>query len=581
MEYLDLGIILVYLIFLLAAGVFFARRASSSPDSYFLGQNRLPWWALGASGMSSNLDVAGTMTLVTLFYVIGVQAFFVEMRGGVVLPIAVFLAFIGKWHRRSEVMTTAEWMHLRFGSGWQGNAARIMAAFTYLIITVGMVVFFLAASGRFLAPFIPLTEEQCTWLVLAVAVVYTMLSGLHGVVWTDVLQSGLLIGAALYVAVTAFFLYTPELAAQWEGAEWNQLYPPMTAEGLGSSLGVDYSVFGFFLLAWIAKGLVEGLGGSGGSAYMAQRYYAARNERDCMRIGMVWTLCFAIRWPMVLGFAILGVALGLQDQNPEGVLPAVLSSEYFPPGIRGLVLAAMLAAAMSTFDSTLNAGASYVVQDIYKPLRKHASNRELVWVGYASLLGIVGIGLILNAQVESILDVWVTIVIQLFPAFLVPFALRWFWGRLNGAGFSLGILAGFAAAFGLGALELGWNDVQMLGTIGAASLLGVLIGTYNFSPTTKSVSQTFYDRVRPFGWWPKAWTRPHRREHRADGLRLFIALIWQICTFLLPMGIMLRLWDQTAIAAALWIVATIYLAREAFGKTPSEDPQETIGTNSK
>jgi len=110
-------IIGLYLATLAVAGIWLARRAGRSSADYFLGGNRLPWWALGASGMSSNLDVAGTMTIVTLVTLYGLQGLYIEMRGGVVLPIAVFLAFMGKWHRRSGVMTTAEWMLLRFGDG--------------------------------------------------------------------------------------------------------------------------------------------------------------------------------------------------------------------------------------------------------------------------------------------------------------------------------------------------------------------------------------------------------------------------------------------------------------------------------
>lgn len=117
MHLLDYAVIAGYLLALVAAGAWLARRAGESSENYFLGGHKLPWWALGSSGMSSNLDVAGTMTIVTLIVLYGLHGFWIEMRGGVVLPIAVFLAFMGKWHRRSQVMTTAEWMILRFGEG--------------------------------------------------------------------------------------------------------------------------------------------------------------------------------------------------------------------------------------------------------------------------------------------------------------------------------------------------------------------------------------------------------------------------------------------------------------------------------
>ncbi|MEM1013892.1 MAG: sodium:solute symporter, partial [Planctomycetota bacterium] len=154
MQPLDYIVIAGYLLGLLTIGAVLTKRAGRSGDDYFLANRGTPWWALGASGMSSNLDVAGTVTIIALVYQFGIQGFFVEMRGGVVLPIAVWLAFMGKWHRRSQVTTTAEWMVLRFGQGEQGKVARYTAALTYLVITVLMVTFFLTAAAKFVAQFI-------------------------------------------------------------------------------------------------------------------------------------------------------------------------------------------------------------------------------------------------------------------------------------------------------------------------------------------------------------------------------------------------------------------------------------------
>ncbi len=566
---LDYWIIGGYLVALLALGAFLARRAAEDSGAYFLGGRRLPWWALGSSGMSSNFDVAGTMTLVTLVYYFGFQALWIETRGGVVLPIAVFLAFMGKWHRRSEVMTTAEWMELRFGTGWQGRAARLTAAATYIAISVGMVTFFLGAAGKFLAVFLPFDERTCQVLMLGVALVYTMMSGLYGVVLTDVFQSVLIGGAAVYVAVAGASVLDPALVAAWPGGGQLRIVPPWYDEAFVAPLGggLDYRMFGVLLLAWAGKGLLEGLGGSGGSAYMAQRFYSARNERDCLRIGMLWTVLFAFRWPMVLGFVLLAVHLGAGIDDPETILPAVLSSEFFPAGIRGVVVAAMLAAAMSTFDSTINAGASYVVRDIWPLARPRAGERELVLAAYAASAGIVGAGLALAWNVSSVLDVWLAIVINLFPAFLAPFALRWFWGRLNGAGFTLGVASGFAAAMGVSFFGggTGWNEAMQMGVIAGISALGCVVGAFLFARTDEDVRKEFYMRIRPSGLWPGEWKRADRAEHAADWLRLVVALMWQMASFFLPLCLMTGRHDAALALGAVWTVCGAVLWREAFG----------------
>lgn len=561
MHLLDYAVIAGYLLALVAAGAWLARRAGESSENYFLGGHKLPWWALGSSGMSSNLDVAGTMTIVTLIVLYGLHGFWIELRGGVVLPIAVFLAFMGKWHRRSQVITTAEWMILRFGEGRAGRFARTMAALTYIILTVAMLVFFLSAGGRFLAEFLPFTATQCSIGVALIAFAYTMVGGLYGVIWTDVFQTVLIGGAAIYVAVTAAGLVTPELMAAWPGADLNTFLPQLGTERLD-----PYIPLGFFLAIWALKGVLEGLGGSGGSAYMAQRFYAAANEDDCRKIGILWTLLFAARWPMVLGFALMAMKLGLDTGSvaaAEGVLPQVLQSDFFPPGVRGLVLAAMLAAAMSTFDSTLNAGASYVVRDLYQPWRKLAGQRELVWAGYLASALLVAIGVILTLALgSSVLGIWIGIVMLLFPAFLVPFALRWFWMRFNGVGFATGILGGFAAALWFSLTQPdGWNEATRFLTIAGWSALASVFGTYCSRPVDLEHLQTFYRRVRPFGFWPPAWKIAHRAEHRGEIGLLFTALCWQILTFLLPMGLMLKRWDAVIPAAVVWVILSYFVMR--------------------
>ena len=557
MEILDYSIIGGYLAGLVTISIFLARRAAAGSEAYFLGARSMPWWALGASGMSSNLDAAGTMTILTLLYTYGLHGFFIEMRGGVVLPIAVFMAFLGKWHRRSEVVTTAEWMSLRFGTGAQGKAARFTAAFTYLVITVAMVVFFLAAAGKFLAVFLPFDATTCAVAMALVALIYTMVSGLYGVVWTDVFQAILIGAAAIYVSVQATLLVDETLLASWPGAAFNTVLPQISDPALA-----PYELFWLFLVFWIGKGLLEGLGGSGGSAYMAQRFYAARDEASCRKIGMLWTLLFAFRWPMVLGFSIIAIHLGIGQDDPERILPLVLQTEFFPTGLRGLVVAAIFAASMSTFDSTINAGASYVVKDIIQPLASGLGERGLVISGYLASTGIVGLGLFLSLTfADSVLGVWTTIVIQLFPAFLVPFALRWFWDRFNGAGFTIGIAGGFGAAILVGFLPWALNEVETLSLVGGISLLASLLGTFLTRPVEEAIRHRFYRKIRPLGIWPRAWKAADREEHREDWIRLPVAVLWQILTFMLPMLAVLRQWEALLLTGAVWGLLFLYLLR--------------------
>jgi Na+/proline symporter len=613
----------------------------------------MPWWALGASGMSSNLDVAGTAAIVALIYHFGLHGFFIEFRGGVVLPIAVWLAFMGKWHRRSGVTTTGEWMLQRFGTGPGGAAARAATAMTYLVITIGMVFFFLSAAGNFVAEFwpdtppqaqvvqlqkqvvdlkdqadvtlsddllsaarhptasptpaqlaaatelqavqaelAPLRDERRTterWLAIAmalIALVYTAAAGLYGVVWTDVFQAFIIGAAAIYTSVIAFNLVTPELIEAWPGAALNTAYPQLYNEALDKSevdgVGVDYSLFGLFLCYFLAKGLIEGLGGSGGSAYMAQRFYAARDDAATRKITMLWAILFTFRWPMVLGFAIIAIHIGVGAESTDVLLPAVLKSEYFPVGIRGLLIAALFAASMSTFDSTINAGASYIVKDVFAPLFPFATPRQQVIVGYVASGLIVATGLALTlAFPTGVLAIWQTIVL-LFSAFLVPFALRWFWPRMNGWGFTGGIVVGFAAFVVLRATGLSseLNEAVQFASYAGASLVACVLFTYLTPKVEESTLLEFYRRTRPLGPWPKRFRSAGAAgdqdavEHRNDAGRLTVALLWQIFTFLLPMLAVLKMWVSFTVIAVPWVFLTIALWRDARGTPGDERPVE-------
>ena len=154
MERLDLIIITVYLFAIVVVGLLLQKRASKDIDSYFLGDRKLPWWVLGASGMASNTDIAGTMINTAFIYALGTKGFFIEIRGGVTLIMAFLMVFMGKWNRRSKVMTQAEWMHFRFGKGKEGDIARVISAIAAIIMTIAMVTYFVLGAGKFVGEFL-------------------------------------------------------------------------------------------------------------------------------------------------------------------------------------------------------------------------------------------------------------------------------------------------------------------------------------------------------------------------------------------------------------------------------------------
>jgi Na+/proline symporter len=447
-----------------------------------------------------------------------------------------------------------------------------------------MVTFFLTAAAKFTTQFVDGVSPTTAAVVLAlIALAYTLASGLYGVIWTDVFQAFLIGVAAIYVSVAAFNV-VPEITPEmWPGAASNTAWPQATLDAPPAESGLpDYGNFLWLaLLFFAAKGVLEGLGGSGGSAYMAQRYYAAKSDRETVKLSMLWAVLFTFRWPMVMGFAVLAIHGGIGRENPEDILSGLLLSDLFPAGIRGLAVAALLAASMSTFDSTINAGASYVVKDLWNPLTRRTGGKTEVYVGYAASAAIVVVGLAITLSLLAIgtgvVNIWTGIVVSFFPGFLVPFALRWFWARFNGYGFAAGVAAGFVTSVLIWLnKQTGWfapNHVQepleiavLLIVSGAGSIAVALLT----QPVPGERLRSFYEQIKPWGLWPRGWQTPGDRRQAADDVfRLVMALIWQVKMFMLPMLVVLREWNQLAVVGAIWLATSAYLFVD-LKRTPRE-----------
>ena len=354
----DVVIILGFLVLVTLVGYGMSRAASRGIDAYFLGGNKIPWWVLGVSTSTSNFDMAGTMIIVAVVFSLGFKGFLVEIRGGVGLTLAFVMVFLAKWLRRTRVMTSSEWMKLRFGTDRQGQAAHLLSAVANVVLSIGMIVYFCKGAGSFLTHFLPFSELTCTTVMVAVGLSYTLMSGLYGVVFTDVVQMILLSFTAIYISVVAYgmkegvvlpdgFLSLDLSAPSTPGAAALVAQDPATWEPI-------MNMFGICVLMWFVRSTLEGFGGMGG--YSDQRFLASRNEREASLLTLEAILLSVVQWTMIAGLVVMGYHL-LQTgaagseiilKDSEQVLPVVLS-RMLPVGVKGLVVAGLIAAAMSTF----------------------------------------------------------------------------------------------------------------------------------------------------------------------------------------------------------------------------------------
>ncbi len=576
---LDVGIIAVYLAGIVITGVYLSRLASRNVDSYFLASRRLPWWMLGLSGTASYFDVTGVMWTIAFFYIMGPRAMFLQWEWGYV-AMAFFAAYMGKWLRRSKVVTGAEWMLIRFGGGVAGEFARLSYGVLAVTIAVAFIGFDEFGCGSFLHLFFPQYSRHTLAITLmTITGLYTISGGLFGVIVTDFIQFCLiLIGSFVLIGQSIATSSSEALAANLP-EEWFGMTPVWHWPRLEHwELTAGYQLFALVSIMWIAKGVFLCLGGPQ-QLYDMQRFLAARSPRDACKAGMLWGVAMTPMFMVAAAVAIIGVCTyGGDLQHPENLYPVVIGG-MLPAGIKGLVLSGLLSAFMSTFSSTVNAGSAYLLRDFYQNLlRRNASQRELVNAGRLCGVAIIAVGIAVGIQARNIDTIFGWIMMTLGTAVLMPNVLRWFWWRFNGWGYAIGTLAGvgssLVAALWFGDAPLYVSFPVLFGVSTLSSVLTSLV-----TPATEiETLKEFYTRIRPAGWWgpvKKAVLEETPALGRESfGWDLFSALVGAAGLhglFMASCYLCTRQWMAAALSLAELGVAAIVLYFSWYKRLPSPD----------
>ena len=525
---IDQIIVVLYLATIMAIGFAMKRKAAKGMSSYFLGGRQLPWWALAMSGSSSYFDITGTMWIVSTFIALGLKGMWVHMLWG--FPITAFyLAYMGKWIRRSDAMTGAEWMKTRFGSGKSGDIARLSYTLFAILTITALLGYGAIGMGKFGAIFLhfdpwvfdlggqqfTLTSANiCAFLILGVTGAYVILGGFHGIVRVEIVQTIVLSVGAILFAIVGFMHFNGAEFAAKVPATWGDIMPswrPDAFQGLVTG-GTDYSLFGALVAVWVAKGLLLCFSGPE-QLYDFQRFLAARDERDASKLGALWGVIHTVRWPFAMAIAVMAI-MGIGDasldaqlrSDPEAALPLIIGS-MLPVGLVGFMLAALLSGFLATFSSTVNGGAAYLVKDVYQRyINPDADNKKLVRVSYLSSTLLIVSGLVISLFGNSINTAFLWIFGTLAAGILPPNVLRWYWWRLNGQGYAAGVFGGMALSLGQVffdqfvfaeplPLYIGFPVIAL-----ASTLLTIAVSLIT-SPTDSATLKNFYRKVQPAGLW--------------------------------------------------------------------------------
>ena len=497
MNGIDSGIIFLYFISVIGLGFWYRKRASKSLESYFLGGKKLPWLALAMSGSVSNFDITGTMWIVSIMFVLGMKSMWHHWMWGFLMG-AFFLSYMGKWVRRSNVLTAAEWMRTRFGDDSAGRLARTAYASMAVLTLASFVGYAFQGIGKFASVYIPLEPKILAVLIIGLTTLYVLLGGLFSVVVTDVIQTVVLTVGSLIIAFIAWLKLTPDALAKLPDG-FTSLSVPWKLPELSGTENAQFEFFGALVIVWIMKGLLMNAGGPA-QMYDFQRFLAARNERDAAKLGAAWSVFLIVRWALVMGIVLLALTGVSGVTDSEKVMPLVLK-DFLPVGVRGIVVAGLLAAFMSTFSSTVNSGASFIVRDLWQPFKKkQVTERQAVHFSYFATVLLVLFGILIGFQSDSITEIWSWMMMALGGGVLIPNVLRWYWWRMNGWGYALGTFGGILLSL-VSLFYATVPDYVVFPLIVMVSLLLSLIGSLVTCPVDKKQLNEFYRSIRPFGLW--------------------------------------------------------------------------------
>ena len=593
----DIAIIAAYIIVILAAGWVLSKRASKDLDSYFLGGRSLPWWIIGTSHGASGFDIAGTMWFVAAFFTYGMKSAFIPW----IWPLfdRVFRqVYLGPWIRKSNVMTGAEWMQTRFGSGRAGTLSHVSVVLYAIVVSVGFLCLAFEGIGRFAEVFFPwdlaigplTSADSYAVIILALTLSYLLLGGWYSVVLTDLIQFALLTLTSIFIAWVAMTHVSREALVSAVPAGWDSLWLGWKLDldwsdhitGLNEKIQNDgYDWFGTIIAIMFGKGLLVSMAGPN-PGYGMQHQLSVRNPREAALENWWMSIVQLIpRFLMISGIAVLGVVFFspmVQEMTAGGgtfdfeqILPFVIR-DFVPVGLVGLLMAGLLAAFMSTFDSTVNAGAAYVVNDVYKRyIDPNAPSRRYVVIGYFASVLLVVVGVIFALTVESIDDITKWVTFALYGGYAVPNILKWHWWRFNGYGYFAGMVAGVLVAIGFKVLNEAsvWviPDMYSFFITAPFSALASVAVCLITPPDDDEVLKKFYYNVRPWGFWQPvlAKVQADHPEVRANGnfrmdvFNVAIGIVWQLMLMVVPVCLVIRRWDMFLLSSAVLAATSVVM----------------------
>lgn len=507
----DWLIILAYFVLSMAIGLYYTKRATGSLDEYFIAGRTLNWWLAGTSIVATSFAADTPLAIAGIVRTRGLQGNWYWWSGLMGGMLCVF--FYARLWRRARILTDVEFVELRYG----GRAASMLRLFHALYRST---LFNCVTMGWVILAMTKIVHELLGWdkafsvsILILTTLIYTLLSGIWGAVVTDFFQFiWAMLGCIILAVIVVVKAGGPAALAEQSVAAAKALQETETLSkviapdqllGFVPSPGATHlAVFSFFVFI-----LFQWLGGGEGGGFLAQRLFSTKNEKHSM-LAVLWYnfAHYAIRpWPwIIVGLGSLIYFPNIAD--PESSYPKMMVA-FLPVGLKGFLVAAFLAAFMSTITTHLNWGASYLVNDVYKRfVRKSASERHYVIVSQIATLLMAIFAGFTAWKMKSIYEAWLFIQLLMVGTSMVVL-LRWYWWRINvwselSAMISSLIISLFlekAPAF-QSIQGPDYYAVRLVMTLFLCTVIWILV-TFLTKPVSEKQLEEFFRHVRPGGFW--------------------------------------------------------------------------------
>ncbi len=532
LHWIDWFIILGYGVLAFGISLWFSHRASENVSEFFIAGRKLTWWMAGTSIVATTFAADTPLAVSGWIRSGGIYKnwfWWCILLGGMM---CVF--FYARLWRRAEILTDVAFNELRYDGKPAAALRGFMAVYKgvlYNCIVMGWVI--LAMSKIVKAIFIDVADKTFqlpiagtvsfdTALIVGLvlfALCYTLLSGFWGVVMTDLVQFVMaMVGSYALAGIVLWKMGGPSgMVAKVQAAPGFK--PEMLTILPSWEAGSEIALFTFVILITI-----KWWGNGEGSGYIAQRLFSARSERDSVLAALWFNIAhYVLRpWPwIIVGIASIVYFPLASKMDPEMAYPRMML-KFLPIGLKGMMVASLLAAFMSTIDTHLNWGSSYLVNDLYKRfLVKDATDKHYVAVSRWAMVLLTVLAGITTWNMDSIKNAWIYLAVLTSGAALASL-LRWFWWRINPWSEISAMMASFVLANGklwlwciakVGInLPTSWLDslnyfygketwaLRLLVVVLLSTVVWLTV-TFMTQPSSQKHLERFYRRLRPGGWW--------------------------------------------------------------------------------